>query len=200
MNEIKPNSHKYKEEQKANEKKIEKVVSGKVRTKKKNGIHKLTDVFISEDAANVKSYIFMDVLVPAIKKATSDIIKDGIDMILYGESRSRKGGSRSYVSYASYSDRRDDRRYDSERRRSRSALDFDDIIFDTRGEAEAVLDQMIEIIERYGAVTVADMYDMVDLTAPYTANRYGWTSLRNADPVRTRDGWTIKLPRATPID
>ena len=54
-----PNSHKYKAEQKqtAEEKKIEKVVSGTVKTKKKSEIKKLTDVFVSEDASNVKSYI-----------------------------------------------------------------------------------------------------------------------------------------------
>ena len=85
MKEIAPNSHRYKEEQKAtaSEKKIEKVVTGTVKTRKKPAAQKLTDIFISEDAANVKSYIFMDVLVPAIKKAISDIVTDGIEMILY---------------------------------------------------------------------------------------------------------------------
>ena len=56
----KPNSHKYKEEQKnlpAERKKVEKVVTGKVKTKKKSEASKLKDVFISEDVSNVKSYI-----------------------------------------------------------------------------------------------------------------------------------------------
>jgi hypothetical protein len=51
------------------------------------------------------------------------------------------------------------------------------------------------------AVTVADMYDMADLTAPYTANDYGWKSVVNADIVRARDGgWILKLPNARPIN
>ena len=71
----KPNSKRYKENKAEVEKrKTEKVVSGKVKTKKKGEMRKLKDVFISEDASNVKSYVIMDVLIPAAKKAISDII------------------------------------------------------------------------------------------------------------------------------
>ena len=50
------------------ERKIESVVSGKVKTKKKSEMSKFKNAFISEDVSNVKDYIFMDVLIPAIKK------------------------------------------------------------------------------------------------------------------------------------
>lgn len=200
MNEykVKPNSHKYKEEQKESEKKVEKVVKHAVKTKKKNGMNKLADVFISEDAANVKSYVLMDVLVPTIKKALVDIVKDGIEMIVYGSTGTRKSTG-SKVSYRNYYDSRrdDDRSYSA---RPRTRFDYDDLIFENRGEAEAVLDQMGEMIDRYGVVTVADMYDMADLSAPYTSNKYGWTNIRTADIIRVRDGYIIKLSKAMPID
>ena len=202
MADYQPNSHKSKElatKTQTEERRVQKVVSGKAKTKK-NGARKLTDIFISEDAGNVKSYIFMDVLVPAIKKAISDIVTDGVAMILYGETGGRKSKSSSRVSYRSYyDDRRDDRR-DRDRFESRGRFDYDDIVFESRGEAELVREQMVELIERYGFVTVADMYDMADLTAPYTANKYGWTNIRNAEPVRVRDGYILKLPKAMPID
>lgn len=197
IDDYKPNSHKYKAEMaaKAEKKKVEKVVSGKVKTKKKGEISKLKDVFISEDVSNVKSYIFMDVLVPAVKKAISDIVRDGVDMILYGESRGKKS-SGTYVSYRDYSKNTSN----ASRASLRSNFEYDDLYFETRGEAEAVLEQLEEILERYGVVSVADMYDAAGLTAPYTANKYGWMSLRTAEPVRTRDGYIIKLPKASPID
>ena len=202
MADYQPNSHKSKElatKTQTEERRVQKVVSGKAKTKK-NGARKLTDIFISEDAGNVKSYIFMDVLVPAIKKAISDIVTDGVAMILYGETGGRKSKSSSRVSYRSYyDDRRDDRR-DRDRFESRGRFDYDDIVFESRGEAELVREQMVELIERYGFVTVADMYDMADLTAPYTANKYGWTNIRNAEAVRVRDGYILKLPKAMPID
>lgn len=205
MTEYKPNSHRSRELQNAEttpapqERKIEKVVSGKVKTRDNKG-RKLADIFISEDAANVKSYILMDVLVPAVKKAVSDIITNGIEMILYGgKGGGNRNASTSRVSYRSYyDDRRSDRRYEDDRPRGR--FEYDDIIFESRGEAEAVRRQMLDAIDRYGLVTVADMYDMSGLTPPYTSNNYGWTNIRSAEPVRVRDGYVLRLPKATPID
>lgn len=203
MREYQPNSHKSKEEaavaETNKERKVRKVVSGNVKTKK-NDKRKLANIFISDEAANVKSYVFMDVLVPAIKKAISDIVTDGIDMILYGESRDRKRKSSDKVSYRNYyDDRRGDRR-DSGYRSGSGRFDYDDLVFDTRGEAEAVREEMLDVIDRYGFVTVADMYDMADLSAPYTSSKYGWTNIRTAEVVRVRNGYILKLPKAMPID
>lgn len=204
MEKYEGNSHRSKELQRAEaqeERRVQKVVTGNVKTRK-NEVRKFTDIFISEDAANVKSYIFMDVLVPAIKKAISDIVTDGIDMILYGGSggSKRKSSSGSKVSYRKYyDDRHDDRRESSYRDRNR--FDYDDIEFDYRGDAEAVRSEMIDCIERYGMVTVADMYDMAGQTAPYTSSKFGWTSIRTAEVKRVRGGkYIIELPRAVALD
>lgn len=201
----KPASHKYREAQtksKTEEKRnITKVVKNPAKTKKKSELAKLSDVFISEDAKNVKSYILMDVLIPAAKKAISDIVRDGIDMILYGETGRSSSGRRSgdYVQYGRFSDPRDRRpRTDS---RPRSRFDYDDIAFETRGEAERALDQMYGIIKDYGFATVSDLYEMADITAPYTANKYGWMSVDTAKIRRTRDGdYVLDLPKAMAID
>lgn len=204
MEKYESNSHRSKELARAEEqteKRVQKVVTGNVKTRK-NEVRKFTDIFISEDAANVKSYIFMDVLVPAIKKAISDIVTDGIDMILYGGTGGgrKKTSSGSKVSYRSYyDDRRDDRRETSYRDRNR--FDYDDIEFDYRGDAEAVRSEMMDCIERYGMVTVADMYDMAGQTAPYTSSKFGWTSIRTAEVKRVRGGkYIIELPRAVALD
>lgn len=206
MEEYKPNSHLSKDDPKKvegeaiPEKKVGKVVSGSVKTKKKSGLTKFTDAFIQEDAENVKSYIFMEVLVPALKKAISDVVTNGIDMILYGEmGRSKKNSPGSKVSYRSYyEDRRDDRRYAPTRQRA--GYDYDDIILPNRGEAEEVLSRMDELIATYGLVSVADLYDLVGIAGSYTDNKYGWTDIRNASVVRVRDGYVIKLPRALPLN
>jgi len=202
--ELKPNSHAYKENQKKKEsngeaKKVEKVVSGNVKVQKKSDARKFADVFISEDAANVKSYILMDVLVPAIKKAVSDIVTDGINMILYGETKrsSKNSSGVSYISYNKYSDHRDDRSYSSGNRAS--TYSFNNIKFDSRGDAESVLERMGELLEVYNMVSVADLYDLVGVTGNYTDNKYGWTNLNAADIIRTRDGYLLKMPSAKPL-
>ena len=195
--EYKSNSHKSKEVDER--KKVGKVVKGKVKTKKKSGITKFTDVFISEDVSSVKSYIIGEVLIPAMKKALSDIVTNGIDMILYGESGvSKRKTPGSRISYTNCYDRRDRDRYDD--RRVRTGYDFDDIILDSRGEAEDVLSRMDELIDNYGIVSVADFYDLCGITGSYTDNKYGWTDIRSAQVVRVRDGYKIKLPRALPLN
>jgi len=179
---------------------VEKVVSGSVKSRKKSEIQKFADVFIQEDVQKVKSYILMDVLAPALKKAISDIVTNGIDMILYGETgRTKKSGTASKVSYRSYYDRQDERR-DYGSIRTRTGYDYDDIVLDNRGEAEEVLSRMDELISTYGLVSVADFYDLVGVTGNYTDNKYGWTNIRSASVVRVRDGYMIKLPRALPLN
>ena len=200
---LKPNSHKFREEQKEhaeNEKRVEKVIQGKAKTKK-NSVRKVTDVFISEDIGNVKSYILMDVLVPAVKKALLDVITNGADMILYGgNGRGSKRSTADRISYTRYSDKSRDRDRDYTAARARSGYDYDDVILESRGEAERVLSQMNDLIETYERASIADLYDLVGLDAPYTHNKYGWTNLRNAEPVRVRDGYMLKMPKALPID
>lgn len=200
------NSHKSRVEKAAQTEKTEpidgkradKVVHGKVKTRK-NEMRKLTDVFISEDVANVKNYILLDVLVPSIKKAIYDIVVNSLDMSLFGGRGSGKRPTADKVSYRDYNSvsRRDDRVYSGSR--TTSGYSYDDIVLETRGEAEAVLSRMDEIMEEYEIVRVADLYDLVGITGDYTDNKYGWTNIRNADIVRVRDGYKIKMPRALPI-
>ena len=198
---IKPNSHKYKEEQKAKEqterKKLDKVVSGTVKTRKKSFLEKASDVFISEDASHVKSYILQDVLIPAAKKAISDIVTNGIDMVLYGETgHSKKNNNNNgYISYRNYADPRDRRPV-----AARTAYSFEGLVYDNRREAETVLQALLEQIREYGVATVADLYDFSGVSCNYTDNKYGWMSLKSADDQRSRDGYIIKLPRPMAID
>lgn len=195
MQDYKPNSHRFKEEVKSNEerKKVEKVVTGAVKTRKKS---KIADAFVSEDASNVKSYVVMDVVVPALKKLIADVVVNGIDMILYGGTGRGSGRSTAdRFAYNSIYSNRNERRPNSVDRYS-----VDDVTIETRREAEEVLRCMDEIMETYKMVRVADFYDLVGVTCHYTDNDYGWTNIRNAEIVRAMGGgYKIKMPRALPI-
>lgn len=197
MEKYQANSHKAKAEKQAVEKrKVEKVVKGRVKVKKKGELGKFAGMFISEDAGDVKSYILLDVIIPLIKKG----ITETVDMILYGGSGSGSRNGSSKISYSSYYDRRD-----SDRRAAHSTVrtgryDFDSIVLESRGEAEEVLDRLCELIDTYKVASVADLYDLVGVDFEYTDNKYGWTNLRNAEVMRVRDGYTLKLPKALPID
>lgn len=181
------------------EKKLEKVVSGGAKTRKKSEVKKLANVFVPEDAENVKSYILMDVIVPGIKNAIADVVS----IMLFGEAgrlgtRREKGSRVSYQKY--YDDRRDDRR-DYGRPRAAAGFEYDDIIFETRGDADLVLDQLEAAIDQYGIASVADLYDLAGITCrSYTAHKYGWTDIRTGKVIRIRDGYILQLPRAVQIN
>lgn len=185
------NSNKSKET-KEERPKLEKVVVGEVKTKKKNGFGTFLSNFVNEEAKDIKTYLFKDVVIPTIKKTITEVV----DMILYGGRSSHKS-SGTRVSYRSY--------YDEPRNRDREprvvqGYSYDDVILGTRGDAEEVLNQLNDVIDQFGIASVADLYDLVGLTGNYTDNRYGWTNLANADVIRTRDGgYMLKLPRAIPI-
>lgn len=50
-------------------KKVEKIVHGTVKRKKRNQLERFTDIFLPDDIGNLKDYVIMDVLVPMIKKS-----------------------------------------------------------------------------------------------------------------------------------
>lgn len=199
MDEYKSNSNKSRSEDK---RVANKVVTGDVKVKDKSEMQKIADTFIAEDVKNVKNYILSDVLVPVIKKAVSDIVTNGVNMILYGEPKkgsTKYDGNDIQTSYRSY--------YDEKNRDPRNAqtygrlYSFKNVILATRIDAENVLDQMNAILNKYGSVTVADYYDLVGAPNVYTDYKYGWRDLRSAYIYRNNDdSYSLKLPKALPLD
>ena len=59
---------------------------------------------------------------------------------------------------------------------------------------------MNEIISQYGVVSIGDLYDLADVsTDNFTVNKYGWTDISGCKAIRVREGYILKLPKATPI-
>lgn len=194
MEEYRPNSHRSRElVEKRDGKKFEKVISGSAKTKKKNAVSRFSDVFVSGDVSKIKEYVIMDILVPGVKKGISEIIDYTKDTILYGEPGHSKKPSK--YPYRNCYERERDRR-----RPARRAYDYEDVVLDTRGEAEDVLYRMDEIVGTYGFVSIGDLYDLVGIDGNHTDNKYGWTNILSAKVVRVGDGYIIKLPRPMPLD
>ena len=181
-------------------KRTNKVVTGKVKTKR-NEVRRFKDTFIAEDTHNVKDYVVNDLVIPTIKNLVVDLVQNSVEMLILGGRRGTRNGrsTTDTVSFRDYGRYSRNDRY-SEPRSSRRNFDYDDIVFSTRADAESVLDQMQFILDKYQIVRVADLYDMCELTAPFTSNNYGWTSLARARVSQVRGGYIIELPRASVID
>lgn len=202
MQEYVSNSHKSKKEKEANEEKnIERVVSGPVSPRKKSELRKMADAFISDDCSNVKSYVVMEVIVPAIRNLIEDIIIDTTHMIFRGErgSRDRRKNERTPY-YRSYERERDRDRRSYRDSRTYTGYDYENYVIPSRDEANEVLCRMDDLMSMYKTVSVADFYELVGVRCNYTDNKYGWSNLRNARVVPVRDGYVIELPKAMPLD
>ncbi len=208
MNEFPSNSHKSKEPEAPREPKVQKVVEGTVERRKTPLGRRLAETFMGGDAKSVSRYVVLDVLLPAAKDMVADAVSQGIERMLFGEVRSvgrrtgtRPSGSNGYVSYNRFSGpsgRREEPRQMTDRARAR--FEFDDIILPTRVEAEEVINQLFLLIQKYDAVTVADLYDSVGITPKYTDEKWGWTDLRGLGATRVRNGYLLDLTRPEPLD
>lgn len=197
------NSLKNREKQQAQEKQVVKVVKGKAKTKKKSELSRIASNIISEEAKSIKEYAIYDVVIPVVKDTITQLIKGSIDMLFYGEVRSSSSSRRtsSNASRVSYRDYYDDRNTRRDLTRTSTRYSYDDITFECRQDAEEVLNRMDEIVEQYGVVTVADLFDLAGITGNgYTDQNYGWTSTRSASVERNRHGeFILKLQRPSSI-
>lgn len=211
VDEFPGNSNKEKERPKQihrePEKKIERVTLGKVQRRKKPLGRRLKETFFGGDGRGVWEYITGDVLIPSLKDTIADVVTLGIERMIFDEVRpsSRRGrrDPRGHVRYDRYSSSsrrdRDDSRNMS--RRGRASHNFDEIILDSRVEAEEVIDNMFELIQQFEEVTVADLYELVGISGNYTDQKWGWDDLTGAGATRlSGGGYLLDLPRPIPLD
>lgn len=174
-----------------------KVIQGSVMKKKKSVFRKIKETFFVGNKEDVGNYLIADVLLPSAKDTLKELVDKGLDMMMYEDiratphRRSRSGSktSREYVSYDQAGRR-------EPLRTRRDTLNFDDIILESRGDAERVLDDLLDKLEEYKVATVADLYDAVDISHDFSHTKYGWYDLSSAYVKRTRDGYVVVLPKA----
>lgn len=208
------NSHtekvkKKKEEEEKPVKNVERVVEGTIVQRKRSWWRRVQDTLTGDDAQTVGQYILYEVAIPAFRDLVFDIIKNGAERSLYGEIRPRHGSGRGTtrpgsINYGSMYRGRDDRDYRNERRdissRARRNHEFNEILIADRGEAEEVIDRLVDLIDRFGVATVSDLYDLVGVSSNHSDEKWGWYNLAAGRAIHTRDGYLLDLPRTEPID
>lgn len=162
--------------------------------------------FFVDDAEDLKSYIIFDVLIPGVKNTILDII----EMAFFGDSSRSKYGNSKHTSYASFYKgiKNSNRRSTSSSRHKidddepvKGKTDYRNIILRNRNEAEDVVSTMHERIDRYGSVTIAELFDLVDLPGnSYNDSNWGWTDEHDIGVRRVSKGYLIDVSQAQFID
>lgn len=161
--------------------------------------HLVRDIFIQSvqttmsDIATNSIRTIADVASDSIKRA---IFGDGyVDDIRRRNSNDYWYGSRRYVDNRMSSSRGRD--YTDYSKRSEKPLHYRSenvsnvvrvIEFDSANDANEVLSYMIDSIEQYGLVTVADFYELSDVASKFTDHQFGWTNLDGVRVVPIRGG------------
>lgn len=200
------NSHREREEAEAQaepREKIEKIVEGKVVTRKAPWWKRATRSIVAEDAQSIGDFLWSDILIPTIKNAIRDVVVGGTDRALYGNGRiSRGSGLGLRGSVTSLRTRYDQMSEEPRRMMSREARathDFGEIVLDSRPEAVEVIEELISLADRYGAVSVSDLYDLLGVSGSFADRKWGWRDLRSADVRQSRGGFLLDLPRPEPL-
>lgn len=189
------------------DKQIEKIIEGEATVRKPSRLKRLRQSFIMGDASSVGEHVFWNLLIPSAKDAVADMGRTFIDMMIFGERRNHLGGgaptsgfgSNSRINYGGISTGSrlvlKPAQHSPANEFVRERFNPNEIIVPTRAEAEGIITKMFEVLEKYKAVTVADLYRMVGVTADYTDNRWGWTNLDAADVRRVSEGVLLVLPQ-----
>lgn len=184
------------EPKKEDQHKFEKVVQGPVKVKKSVG-RKMADIFLGAEVADVKHYVLYDLLIPGVKGMVLDTLSKLFfgKPIGYGFGGFRGPNVSATTNYSYISQNRQIPSQSNVRTVKPSTPAYNDFVFASHTEAEAVLDNMVNAIDAYGRVSVNDLYDMCGITAPFTEVYWGWTNLSTATTARVAGGYTIVLPQ-----
>lgn len=184
------------------EKKVEQVTSSPAIRRKKGLGKQFKGIFFGGDAKSALSYMVNSVLIPAAKEALAEAGEQGIRQLIFGQNQRQRNappsGAGGYVSYNRYAMNQQQRsRTISPRGRARH--DFDEIILETRQEAEDAIDRLFDLVGQYGSATVSDLYELVGIQSTHADQKWGWEELRGAGVSRVRGGYLLDLPDPEPL-
>lgn len=196
-----------KEEAVAKVTKKQKAIRGTAVIRKKPLTKRLAELFGAESGQNIFDYLVGDILIPAAKNTLSDFVSEGVDMALGIDTRRRRRDPRDRYGRVDYgSSYRSDRDRDRDRRRDGRDRDrrdytpstYEDIVFETRADANRAIESLCDVIESYGQASIGDLFDAAGISGgDYTDRRWGWTNISSARITPVRGGYVLDLPKPT---
>lgn len=184
------------------------VTEGAVR-RKRSLRKQFSETFVAGDAKTALSYVIFEVLLPDAKNLILEMVSQGFEKLIFGESRRRgsthpQTGPTGYVNYGRYSHTMASRFSSGPQRamsrQARSRHNFDEIVLEERTEAEEVIDRLFDLVSRYEQASIADLYELVGLASTHTDHKWGWSDLHGAGVSRIRGGYLLDLPEPEPLD
>lgn len=195
--------------------KVEKIVMGKVTVKKPGLGSRFKNMLFGGETNGVGNFLLQHVIVPAAKDMVADAVREGVERMVYGETRganprSRPGsGSGTFTNYSGFGNNRSsslrpDPASDPRPQLSRQARrnhNFGEVVLESRAAATEVLRRLDARIQKYDSVSVSELYQMLDITPDWTDEKYGWYDISSASIRSARGGgYLLDLPPTEPLN
>ena len=152
---------------------------------------------VSDSLSVVWSYIWADVLIPALKDMLFEGVTEGANHLIYREGMGPRGSSirkrRGHTNYNAASK-------PTFSKRDRKRMTVSNIVCYTRAEDQDILKDLHAAIEKYEVLSVAEFYDAAGITSSFADENWGWYSLRGAAVVHSGLGYALRLPDPEPLD
>jgi hypothetical protein len=164
------------------------------------------DFLFAESPKAIVGRIGKDILVPRAKAGMEEAVNSFVHGMFWGQGSSPlqgivkgtvlRGGGVNYQAVSSQPSALTQARAANE---ARSSGAYEDLVCPTQQIAERILAQLFDVFNQYRVVSVADLYEMANITPAPSDNAYGWLSLDSARIIKERDGFVLALPRPTLI-
>lgn len=155
----------------------------------------------------IKSFIFDEIVTPLIQRAVVEGVTGAINYLVKGDAYADRKNSNSFgKSYINYNGISSGKSIGNSNQYvysgKNSGMDIENVWFESRVDAQRVLDEMMSVIAQYDILTVNGFYDLIGRTnlIDPSNEKFGWSDLRNAYITASHGGWIIHLPHPMPID
>lgn len=168
---------------------VDPVVKGRTAIQKPSLGERIKKTFLPGDIRDIREYAIRQVIIPGIQNGIIAMF----EMAFFGQARRRGSGfynnnqtNYSYVSSQSYQQQ-------TMSHRDRATHNFNNIKFESYQDAEDVISTLLDILDRAGAVTVADFYEACRQPATWADADWGWRSFNKLESRAIRGGYIIDM-------
>lgn len=168
----------------------------------------MVDVVVDR-AAEASVDLVKNVVLPGIRDTLADSFHGLIDAMFDTKTQGRRRASRGTTivtsnqtrfNYNGISNQNADRKRTISEK-ARANHDFGEIIFQSRPEANDVIDTMRMRLNKYGTVTVDDLYSIIGVDPTVVDTSWGWdeASFAGAHVRRAHRGFVLDIPEPAPL-
>ena len=189
-------------------------MDGNIKIKKEGEGKKFLKLFFTGSFTEAVKYAFVSVFVPYAKDIICKTSTNAISFWVNGDKPAQQNVGPNRISYSSNYKPNNVSYYQNTSQpipaKTVGVTELSNIVLPTRAWAEVILEKIKDSLNYYHVITVQEVYDYIietlqvnnvqcNFKIPYTANDYGWRDLTDAKIIPNGTGWSLYLPKVTPL-